>query len=346
MKANTTMKTLSTILTLAATLTLTLGCDAEPEVDFGAGEVSLRPLGGFRLNTSFIGKFGWSELDIRTGNVHEGTKLHMVCIDPQVYGDELCLIPGLDDIWVDKGEIHGKKYGTVYKGLDLKNSEWHIEADSDGDGVLDSQFIAHVDDVKNTATAQGTPYWAYLWTYRSWEVVGPLAAKVEQSKSPQPFCEKDVDTGSLHSVANGRLHVDMATGDFSGDPDVVFLACFSGAVGKVQQDWGYVNYKIGRKKHELVTRVARADYCGDGTSYTEPGTAMQIEDKWGLNGFAVAELPTEAQWVVGGAAACLYEPRHPAVTYEMVETHCGIPTCEEFGVLGDWGDEVHTKVAF
>lgn len=346
MKANTTMKTLTTILTLAATLTLTLGCDAEPDLDFGAeAESSFRPFGGMRLNTSFLGDFAWGELDIRTGNQHEGTKLNMVCISPEVHDDEVCLIPGVDEIWVDKGEIHGKKYGTVYKGTDFKKSEWHIELDYDGDSVLDSHFIAHVDDVKKTATVQGIQYWAYLWTYRSWEVVGPVAAKVEQSKSPQPFCDPDIDTGSLHSVANGRLHVDMKSGDFSDDPNVVFLACFSGAVGKVQHDWGYVNHKVGREKHELVTRVVRADYCGDGKSYTELGTALLIEDDWGYNAIGPGEFATEAQWVVGGAAACLYEPRHPAVTYDMVRADCGIKQCDKFAVSGSLGDEVHTKDA-
>jgi len=345
MKANTTMKTLTTILTLAATLTLTLGCDAEPELDFGAeAESSFRGPFGMKLNTSFLGDFEWSELDIRTGNVHKGTKLHMVCIDPQVYGDELCLFPGIDEIWVDKGEIHGKKYGTVYRGHDFKDSEWHIEIDYDHDNSLDTSFIGHIDDVKSTHTAQGTPYWAYLWTYRSWEVGGLGAAKVEQSKSPVPICEKDLDTGSLHALANGRLHVDTGSGDFTNDPNLMFVACFSGAVGKVQSDWGYVNYEVGRARHELMTRVARADYCADGTSYTEPGTALQIEDDWGYNVFGDGDLSTEAQWVVGGGAACLYEPRHPAVTYEIVRAHCGIKQCEEFGVSGDWGDEVHTKL--
>ncbi len=347
MKANTTMKTLTTILTLAATLTLTLGCDAEPELEFGAeAEVSLRPFSGMRLNTSFLGDFAWSELDIKNGTKHDYAKFIMVCINPQVYGDDVCLIPGVDSIWVDKGEIHGKKYGHVYSGTEFKDSEWHVKIDYDHDGSLDSFFIAHIDDVKNQSTTQGTPYWAYLWTYRSWEVGGLAASKVEQQYSPVPFCKKDPDTGSMHALANGRLHVDTASGEFKDHPDLMFNACFSGAVGKVQFDWGYVHHKVLLEEHELMTRVARADYCGDGTSYTEPGTALQIEDVWGLNGFGDDTLSTEAQWVVGGAAACLYEPRHPAVTYDMVLGHCGIPQCDELGVSGSWGDEVHTKLAF
>lgn len=41
-------------------------------------------------------------------------------------------------------------------------------------------------------------------------------------------------------------------------------------------------------------RVVRADYCGDGDSWTTVGNALQLKDKWGYSGFAGTPGPTEA----------------------------------------------------
>ena len=119
------MKTLTTILTLAATLTLTLGCDAEPELDFGDGDVALRPWGGLKLNTSILGDFDWNELDLQ-GKFYEHAQLDKVCIQPDPYSknsqyskygggglDPVCFKPGVDPIWVQQGEIMAEKYGKI-----------------------------------------------------------------------------------------------------------------------------------------------------------------------------------------------------------------------------------------
>jgi len=349
------MKTLTTILSLAATLTLTLGCDAEPELGFGEGDIALRPWGGMKLNTSFLGDFEWNELDLN-GKFHEHAQLTKVCIEPKDGGDpdgkykskegwvdEVCFEAGVDPIWVKQGEIMAEKWGKLYRGYDFDRSSWYINLDYDQDGALDSTIVPRVESMGQQVSPQGSLYWAYYWTYMTTEVGGLASKYVEQQDEPVAICEKDVGTGALEALANEDLHVDMKSGDFSPRSDTMFVACVSGAVGKVQDKWGYLNHEIGHKRHQTMTRVARADYCGDGTSFTEPGMKLQIEDAWGYSVLVDPSKETEAHWIVGGAAACLYLPRHPLVTFEKVEAYCGIPKCEGDKPLGVYGDEVLTK---
>ncbi len=351
------MKTLTTILSLAATLTLSLGCDAEPELDFGDGDDITERWGfGTKLNTSFLGDFEWNELDLK-GAFHEHAQLTKVCIqpkgsqDPDIYKykskmgslDPVCFKPGADPIWVEKGEIMAEKYGKHYRGYDFERSSWYIDLDYDQDGTLDSSIIPQIEKMGEKVTPQGNLYWAYHWSYMTSDVTGLATKYIEQQDKPVAICEMDVDTGALEALANEDLHVDMKSGEFNPRGATMFVACVSGAVGKVQDSWGYLHHEVGFGRHETVTRVARADYCRDGTSFTEPGMKLQIEDAWGFSAIVDPFKETEAHWVVGGGAACLNLPRHPAITYEKVFTYCGIPKCEGDKPLGTYGDEILTK---
>ncbi len=351
------MKTLTTILTLAATLTLTLGCDAEPELNFAEGDdISFRGPFGVKLNTSFLGDFEWNEVDLQ-GKFHEHAQLDKVCITPDPDSknnksskymgggglDPICFKPGVDPLYVKQGEIMGEKDGKFYSGFDFNRSRWFIQLDYDQDGTLDSKIVPQIEAMGQQVTPQGTAYWAYYWTYLTTDVGGLATKFIEQSDLPVPICEKDVGTGALEALSNEDLHVDMKSGDFSPRGNTMFVACVSGAVGKVQESWGYLHHELGYKRHETVTRVARADYCSDGGSWTEPGMPLQIEDVWGYNAIADMTKKSEAHWEVGVGAVCLTEPRHPAVDFDKVHTHCGIPQCEGDQPIGTYGDEILTK---
>ncbi len=60
------------------------------------------------------------------------------------------------------------------------------------------------------------------------------------------------------------------------------FACTSGVIAKCIR-WGYrpwksVNGRSLADYHQACTRMARADYCGDGTSHTEDGTLIDMYD--------------------------------------------------------------------
>jgi hypothetical protein len=63
--------------------------------------------------------------------------------------------------------------------------------------------------------------------------------------------------------------------------------------------------------HQACTRMARADYCGNGQSHTHENTAIDFYDRFGiaeLGKWAPGSAPFEAAWAPDGAT-CLAHTR-------------------------------------
>src|SRR5690606_2993716 len=114
------------------------------------------------------------------------------------------------------------------------------------------------------------------------------------------LCVEDPDFG-FQAVLYADLHVDMDTGRMEKRPDTINIACVSGGVGKAAT-WGYTTWGVGVEVFEAAVRVVRDDFCGDGRSWTEPGTPVSAEDWLGINvhGQALGG-PNEAIWGPHGA---------------------------------------------
>ena len=72
-------------------------------------------------------------------------------------------------------------------------------------------------------------------------------------------------------------------------------ACTSGVIAKCVR-WGYKPWKTVRASrsptpHQTCTRMARADYCGDGTPHTRDGTLIDDYDTLSIQ---IARYPTTA----------------------------------------------------
>ena len=66
---------------------------------------------------------------------------------------------------------------------------------------------------------------------------------------------------------------------------------------------------LGRPDKLLAcVRMLRADYCGDGRSWTADGRLVEIWDKKGVNERTEPDWPTEAGWLASGAS-CLADAR-------------------------------------
>jgi len=334
-----TTKTLTKTLMMAATLTLAAGCDAEPEAaDFvGDEDVTFRPTGGIRLNTSFLGGFEFSELDTHFGTPHDGAVLIKVCV---VYKkDPICL----DKVWVEDGQIYGAKNSMLFKGWDFLRSTWSLKLDYDRDGGFDSSITTEIIKMSANFTPGGKQYLTYAFAYDSSTASGLIQKYIEQSKELVPTCEVDVDTGSIEAVVIRDLTVDRKSGDMADRKSTMQIACISSAVGKLPT-WNYLHHDIGTKVYETATRMVRMDACGDGTSFTEPGQKLQVADNFGLSDFFDPAGKDEAMWVVGGAAVCVTNPRHPNVTFQEIYDQCGLKPCKDGATMADYGADFHTKL--
>jgi hypothetical protein len=145
---------------------------------------------------------------------------------------------------------------------------------------------------------------------------------------------------------------DLQTGARHDDPAVVTFACRHAVLAKCVE-WGYVPWSTAkvckgpsctvislRDHHQACTRMARADYCGDGRSYTFNGTPIDLFDKLSpviqaRTTKAIGTWTVEAEWGPNGATCVgddlrltMYDERQisypfPSCIAERYDSHCG-----------------------
>ncbi|MEO0537615.1 MAG: ADYC domain-containing protein [Cyanobacteria bacterium P01_A01_bin.123] len=137
----------------------------------------------------------------------------------------------------------------------------------------------------------------------------------------QPLCNPNVEEDTRAVALPGQWD---STGSYLDNNEITF-ACTSGVIGKCVL-WGYhpqqtvEGYSL-QDLHQACTRMARADYCGDGVSHTRDGTEIDIYDRLSI------QMPTthsamafEAAWGPDGAV-WISRTRWPeAITY--VHANC------------------------
>jgi hypothetical protein len=97
-----------------------------------------------------------------------------------------------------------------------------------------------------------------------------------------------------------------ATGARQDTSALFTVACTSGVLAKCAR-WGYkpwsaVNGVSLAPYHQACTRMARADYCGNGTPHTADGTMIDVYDDRGVQRQSSGDLMLfEASWTPDGA---------------------------------------------
>lgn len=271
---------------LAFSLLAVAACDT-PEAEFGAGEVEDRCMNcGIKLNTNKIGLHLFSEIDT-TGVKHDGVFLDYV---------ELRRVGKLDKVGVEAGQLYGTIGTQDYRGRSFVGAVFHLQVETTP-GVWEEAEM-RVDAVDDTNVA----YYGYKYTFSHRYVNGP--------KEFYPNCDKD------DYAPNGAEFDAIVTGDVTiekyahiGPRDkTIMIGCLSGGIGKAGF-WGYPKHKVGtNEQFTAAIRMVRADYCGNGESFTEPGQQLGIKDTWGYNSIPNVPYDLEALWDESGAA-CVYLPR-------------------------------------
>jgi hypothetical protein len=130
-------------------------------------------------------------------------------------------------------------------------------------------------------------------------------------------------------------------------------SCASGVIAKCV-GWGYRPEVVGADLHQTCTRLARADYCGDGISWTRNGTLVNLYDDLGIQtSDVVPGMTFEAAWGVNGAV-CRNEMRYRVLDADgqPIEPHCWsqLPRCDSFAEGKQLGaimavDSAHAEIA-
>jgi hypothetical protein len=218
----------------------------------------------------------------------------------------------LANMRVEKGELVAERDGVTLRGTSLTGAK--VVGDGrDADGLpVAIQFqitsvIPEVGGYDPTNTGNTYLYGLEQWIDDDDDGIGTWSNA----------CDPDTD--------GRRVAIPLAaTWDDQGDrvaaPGLFTLACTTGVIAKCYR-WGYRPWVNGfatnlSDMHWTCTRVARADYCGNGVSNTHDNTPINVWDRLPYPGPIQSHgglLPPlgmvfEAGWNTGGAV-CLSHAR-------------------------------------
>lgn len=123
------------------------------------------------------------------------------------------------------------------------------------------------------------------------------------SGASQNACEADANGVQLAIPVPG---IWSATGAHMDSASEFTFGCTSGVIAKCVR-WGYRPWQSSGSQplaayHQICTRLARADYCGDGQTHTQEGTQVDVyDDLQVLTPVANSGLIFDAAWTEDGA---------------------------------------------
>ncbi len=134
-------------------------------------------------------------------------------------------------------------------------------------------------------------------------------------------------------------------GSWSASSSDFTLSCRGAALAKCVEfgykPWQTVDGTSLRDHHLACTRMLRADYCGDGTSWTANGTPINLYDALGIQSDE-ASWQVDAEWTADGAICTNnirdFQPGSPSCVEELDDPDCG----EDFSggalVINEYGE--------
>ena len=199
--------------------------------------------------------------------------------------------------------LNGPELGVAVPGLEIGKGGLvgAILTGSRADGTLVSF------EVRAGREGTGASNLAGIWFY---DVL------MTTKEGTRPFCGTTADGAPISAIALEGQWIEKsgtpgAGSKIPGAGGITF-ACRGFALAKCVE-WGYrpwvTHPVLGslERYHQACVRLVRADYCGDGRSFTRTGTPVNLYDQAGIQKDTEAWLP-EAEWGEKGAV-CLNHRR-------------------------------------
>ena len=215
----------------------------------------------------------------------------------------------LDEVHVERGELVGRRGSEILRGAALVGAELHAVAQSS-----DANRAATADvTYRITAVEPEDP--AYDPTSTGHTSLYTLEQWVADRGLWQLACPADADG---RHVAIPLAAIWDEHGDRIESSTLFTFGCTFGVIAKCYR-WGYRPWVTGygdlTAMHWTCTRLARADYCGNGIPHTRNGTTINVWDTLPAPGpiqrhglLPHVGMVFEAGWNTGGAV-CLSHAR-------------------------------------
>jgi hypothetical protein len=214
----------------------------------------------------------------------------------------------LQNLRVERGELVAERNGKTLRGRALEGALLRaVVRDEQANPPATVLVTYRIDKVRpelsqHDPTNTGS---TYLYTLEQW---------VSESNAWKPACAPDADG---RRVAIPLTAIWGKRGERIESSSLFTLACTTGVIAKCYR-WGYKPWVTGygdlAAMHWTCTRLARADYCGNGVPHTQDGTWINIWDTLPApgpiqhHGDPPPTMVFEAGWNTGGAV-CLGHTR-------------------------------------
>jgi hypothetical protein len=209
----------------------------------------------------------------------------------------------LSNLRVEQGELVAEQSSVTLRGDDLEHAELVAQVKNLASNPPMIQLVAF--RIQKVVEEDGT--------YDPTGTGGTFLYTLHENHNGngfKPACSKDENNDR---VAIPLTDVYDEHGDRINSSTLFTFGCTNGSIGKCYR-WGYRPWVTGygdlETMHWTCTRLARADYCGDGTPHTFEGTTINVWDNLSAQGPIQAHQTTpsgmvfEAGWNTGGAV-CL-----------------------------------------
>jgi hypothetical protein len=228
----------------------------------------------------------------------------------------------LTNVRVERGELVAQRGSTTLRGTALSHAHFRAQVRNlaAGPAVRLVEFrIGEIGEIVAEDSKYDTTHTGNTFLY-------PLEQLVAETGAWQPACAADQDG---RRVAIPLAAIWDERGDRSVSNQLFTFSCTTGVVAKCYR-WGYRPWVTGYgdlvAMHWTCTRLARADYCGIGTTHTRDDTDVNVWDNLPRPGpilkhgtFVPLPLPLplplpppgmlfEAGWNTGGAV-CMSRTR-------------------------------------
>jgi hypothetical protein len=214
----------------------------------------------------------------------------------------------LSSLRLENGELVGVQNSVTLRGTALVDAHLFAEAQNNRAHPPQSAVVEY----RITAIAAEDPI--YDPTHTGNTFLYTLEQNVDNTGTWQPACPADHD-GRRAAIPLADIWDDR--GNLVSSALLFTLACTASAIADCYR-WGYRPWVTGfgnvKTTHWACTRLARADYCGDGTLHTMDGTMINVWDNLPPPGPIQAHGTTppgmtfEAAWDQTGAL-CLSHAR-------------------------------------
>lgn len=228
--------------------------------------------------------------------------------------------------------------GVSLASLALNGTRFRVDGDDDDFSIVGTRLVGLLDNGTSITTridsmkkdsAPGSDVRRYGVSYRTQNSWKPLCG-VDADGAPILAIPLEGRWDGRQGVAGGGAKID--------DPSSFTFACAGHALAKCvelgYEPWSKVKVCTPgqgcQKKslapfHQACTRMLRADYCGNGTSYTADGTVINLYDAVGIQA-DTESWNLEAEWTEGGAR-CMARRRLASTAVPTCQAALYSPSC-------------------